>query len=255
MQKLSFSKHCLRSFSKAVLQRSCLTALAVILALPIYAANPGFGDRRYSVSGLAEYSYNKTWSHHANFDVQALLPFNPYFEMETKLQFSTANVYTGVVQLRPKFEMPVGEIFVETDILYKAVARNRISDITAALGLGYRMDYVSVTLGLFSRVISDWNRSWYTEDAYVAEPFNLLYRLEVFCRPQNNPWNLSFMFSNVDDYQMERMWQPLFSLGAWYDFNDHCRLNLATQCKPTGMFHLDATFYGATFRAGFTYRF
>ena len=26
-----------------------------------------------------------------------------------------------------------------------------------------------------------------------------------------------FMFSNVDDYQMERMYQPLFSVGAYYD--------------------------------------
>ena len=92
-------------------------------------------------------------------------------------------------------------------------------------------------------------------ETFVVEPFNLLYRVEVFCRPQNNPWNLSFMISNVDDYQMERSYQPLFSAGAWYDFNEHWRLNLWAQCKPTGMFHLDATFYGATFRTGFSYRF
>ena len=221
--------------------------MAVILALPIYASSPGFGDRRYTVSGMVEYSYNRTWGHHANFDIQSLIPINPHFEMEAKLQFSTANVYTGSLQLRPKFELPVGEMFIETDILYRAVVRNRLGDITAALGVGYRMDYVSVTLGLFCRVLDD--------ETFVVEPFNLLYRLEVFCRPQNNPWNLSFMFSNVDDYQMERMWQPLFSIGAWYDVTDHWRLNFGVQCKPTGMFHLNATFYGATFRTGFSYRF
>lgn len=63
------------------------------------------------------------------------------------------------------------------------------------------------------------------------------------------------MISNVDDYQMERMWQPLFMVGAWYDVTNNWRLNFGVQCKPTGMFHLDATFYGATARAGFTYRF
>ncbi|MBR1877467.1 MAG: hypothetical protein IJ814_00520 [Paludibacteraceae bacterium] len=225
--------------------------------LTLFAAThqPGFGERRYSVTGMAEYSFNQTWGHHANFDVQALMPFNQHFEMEAKLQFSTANVHTGAVLLRPKFELPVGEMFVETDVLYKAVARNRMSDMTAALGVGYRMDYVSVTLGLFSRVFINWDRSIHTDETYVVEPFNLLYRLEVFCRPQNNPWNLSFMFSNVDDYQMERMWQPLFMVGAWYDATDHWRINLGVQCKPTGMFHLDASFYGATARAGFTYRF
>lgn len=221
----------------------------------LYAGTPGFGDGRYSLTGMAEYSYNTTWGHHGNFDLQAFMPFNPYFEMETKMQFSTAHVYTGALQLRPKFELPTGELFVETDVMYKAVARNRISDLTAGLGIGYRMDYVSVTLGVFCRVLDDWDRSWYNDETYVVEPFNLLYRIEVFCRPQYSIWNMSFMFSNVDDYQMERMWQPLFSVGAWYDVTNRLRLNFAAQCKPTGMFHLDATFYGATFRTGITYKF
>jgi hypothetical protein len=219
------------------------------------AAKPGFGERKYSITGMAEYSYNTTWGHHGNFDIQALMPINPHFEMEAKLQFSTANVYTGGLQIRPKFELPAGELFIETDVMYRAIARNRVGDITAALGIGYRMDYISITLGVFSRVLNDWDRSWYSDESFVVEPFNLLYRVEVFCRPQNNNWNLSFLISNVDDYQMERMWQPLFAVGAWYDITDHWRLNFGAQCKPTGMFHLDATFYGATFRTGFSYRF
>lgn len=237
------------------MKKTLLFLLLSALSAALSAANPGFGDRRYSVSGMVEYSYNKTWGHHANFDIQSLMPINPHFEMEARLQFSTANVHSGALQLRPKFELPVGELFLETDVYYRAFARNRIGDITAALGVGYRMDYVSITLGVFSRVIDDWDRSWYTDESFVVEPFNLLYRIEVFCRPQNNNWNLSFMFSNIDDYQMERMWQPLFGIGAWYDINEHWRLNFMAQCKPTGMFHLDATFYGATGRVGFTYRF
>ena len=229
--------------------------LTLLCPLCLFAGTRGFGKRHYTLTTMAEYSYNTTWGHHGNFDVQALLPFNPHFEMEAKLQFSSANVHTGAVQFRPKFELPVGEMFLETDVMYRAVCRNRMNDITAGLGVGYRMNYVSVTLGVFCRILDDWDRSWYSNETYVVEPFNLLYRIEVFCRPQTNPWNLSFMFSNVDDYQMERMWQPLFSVGAWYDFNKHWRLNLAAQCKPTGMFHLDASFYGATLRAGFSYRF
>ena len=237
--------------------------LMIIIAAMAYAlvgavanaGNPGFGQRRYTVTGLVEYSYNKAWGHHANFDVQGLMPFNPHFEMEARVQFSTANVHSGAVQLRPKFEVPVGEMFLETDVYYRGVARNRMSDLTAALGVGYRMDYVSVTVGVYCRVLNDWDRSIYTDESYVVEPFNMLYRLEVFCRPQNNPWNLSFLISDIDDYQLERMWQPLFGIGAYYDVTDHWRLNFAAQCKPTGMFHLNANFYGATFRTGFSYRF
>lgn len=232
-----------------------LLFFVLLFPLMVWAGEPGFGVRPYTLSVLGEYSYNTVWGHHGNLDVQALLPFNPHFEMEAKLQLSTANVYTGVVQFRPKFELPVGELFIETDVYYKALARNRISDITAGLGLGYRMDYVSVTLGVFARVMDDWDRDWHSNDTYVVEPFNLLYRLEVFCRPQSNPWNLSFLFSNVDDFQMERMWQPLFGINGWCDVADHWRLIFGVQCKPTGMFHLDATFYGATARFGFSYRF
>lgn len=231
--------------------------LYVVLLCPLWllAANPGFGDRRYTVSGLVEYSYNTTYEHYGNFDVQALMPINPYFEMEAKLQFSTANLYTGALQIRPKFELPVGELFIETDLMYRAFARNRIGDIFAAIGVGYRMDYVSFTIGSFCRVIDDWDRDWHSNDSYMVEPFNLMYRLEVFCRPQNNSWNLSFLFTDVDEYQMERMWQPLFGIGAWYDVTEHWRLHFAARCKPTGMFHLNASFYGAAFKTGFSYRF
>ena len=232
----------------------CCMLYAVSVAV-VAAGNPGFGPRRYAISGMAEYSYNTAWGHHANLDVKALMPINPYFEMEAKVQLSTANVYTTALQLRPKFELPVGELFIETDLLYRAVSRTRIHDMTAALGVGYRMDYVSVTLGMYCRLMADYDLSWYTTDTYMMEPFNLLYRVEVFCRPQANRWNLSFMVSNTDDYQMERQWQPLFGVGAYYDVTDHWRLDFGAQSKPTGMFHLDATFYGATLKAGFTYRF
>ena len=223
--------------------------------LMLMAANPGFGTRKYEVTGMVEYNYNKTYRHQANFDIQALMPINQHFEMEAKVQLSTANVYTGALQFRPKFELPAGELFLESNLMYRAIVRNQVADITAAVGVGYRMDYVSVTIGSFCRVIDDWNRSWFSNETYMVEPFNLLYRLEVFCRPQDNNWNLSFLFSNIDDYHMERMWQPLFSVRAWYDVTEHWRLNMGVQCKPTGMFHLDASFYGATARAGFTYKF
>lgn len=236
--------------------RKILLICSILAAtLPLLAGNPGFGTRRYTISGTVEYSYNKTWGHHGNFDVQALMPFNPYFEMEAGLQFSTANVYTGALVLRPKFEVPVGEMFIETGMMYGDYARNNIGDIIVGVGVGYRMDYVSVMIGSFTRVIDDKNRNWHSNDSYMVEPFNMLYRVQVFCRPQDNNWNLSFLFTNKDDFHYERMWQPLFEVGAWYDVTDNWRLNFSAQCKPTGMFHLDASFYGATVRTGFSYRF
>lgn len=215
----------------------------------------GFGEPRYQISVLGEYAYNRTWEHMGNIDILALMPINPYFEMQTNVQLSSASVYTGAVVLRPKFSLPAGELFLETELLYKAVARNRQSDFCGAVSIGYRMDYVSLNIGMFGRVMSAWDRDWHSDQTYNVEPFNLLYRLEVFCRPQTEKWNISACIANIDDYQMERMWQPMFMLGGRYDIDNHWRVKIEAECKPTGMFHLSATFYSAFVRTGFTYRF
>ena len=210
---------------------------------------------RSTVLAMVEYSYNKTWGHFANVDVQALMPLNRYVELNVNLQASFKNVYTVGVTLRPKVVLPYGELFFDTEVLYKAVLRSNQMDLVAALSLGYRFDYASVQIGSFARFMESFSRDWHSEETYQVEPFNLLYRLEVYCRPQTERWNIGAAFANFDDYQFERMWQPLFELNGRYDPADHWRVHLSAQCKPTGMFHLNAAFYGFTLRAGFTYRF
>lgn len=246
---------------KLLLLISCVVfALSAAAAPKEYTARDGhslrgFGNTGYALSISAEYAYNRTWEHFGNLNIQALMPINPHFELQTNVQLSSANVYTGALILRPKFALPVGELFAETEVLYRAIARNRQGDFCAALSVGYRMDYISLNIGMFGRVMSTWDRDWHTEETYNAEPFNLLYRLEVFCRPQTSHWNISACMANIDDYKMERMWQPIFMLGGRYDIDQHWRVALSGECKPTGMFHLNATFYSAYLRAGFTYKF
>ena len=212
-------------------------------------------ESRYSITAMVEYAYNLSWGHFANIDAQALLPINRHFEMKVNLQASFKNVYTAGVIMRPKFPLPCGELFFDTEVMYKAVLRANQMDLVTALSLGYRFDYLSVQIGSYARVMENYAREWNSEEAYNIEPFNLLYRLEVFCRPQSCNWNISAVFANYDDYQFERMWQPLFMLGGRYDIDNHWRVHLDAECKPTGMFHLNAAFYAATVRAGFTYRF
>ena len=215
----------------------------------------GFGEEKYSLSLMAEYGYNRTWEHMGNVDIYAHMPVVKNVQIDARMQYCSANVLTGAVVLRPTFDLPVGQIFAETEVLYKAVLRSRMSDMCAALSVGWRFDYVSVQIGGFARVMDSWDRDWHSEDKYETEPFNLLYKLEVFCRPQTNNWNISVGLSNKEDWQMERMWQPMFLFGSRYDIDEHWRVHLDGQMKITGMFHLNATFYAAYVRAGFSYRF
>ena len=234
------------------MKKELLLVLALAGSLVVRAQTP-VGP--VTLKAYAEYSYNYTYGHFANFDVLTRVPLNPYFELDAGVQASTANIYTVSADLRPKFPVPVGEMYLDTRLLYKAVVRDRMHDFAASLGLGYRMDYVDVHVGLFTRLMSDFNRDWHSEDEMVTEPLGVIYNVEVFVRPQSSPWNLSMRIANYDDFQIERIWQPLFMLGGRYNPTERLSVLLEAQCKPTGMFHLNASFYGATLRAGVAYNF
>lgn len=189
------------------------------------------------------YGYNYTWSNYAWVDVAASIPLNTYFEMDALAQLNIANIYTVSLDMRPKFPVKTGELFLDTKLLYRAVARNRLHDFTGGISLGYRMDYVSVQVGIAGRLMEAMHADWHSEHVIDFEP-TVLYGLEVFVRPQASRWNLSFAVANFDRYQMERFFQPLFMVNGRVDLNPRVRLNMGVECKPTGMFHLNASFYG-----------
>lgn len=225
--------------------------ILLALSLPVFA----YTQSSYSLSLHAGYAHNLVYGSHVNFDIDADLPINQYFEMETNLRASTANYYTFGVQLRPKFVLPVGELFLEDRLMANFVARDHINEWLHAISIGYRMQYVSVQLGLFSRVMVPTPYKRNSDNSYISEPFNLLYRVEAFVRPQTSCWNIALAISNVDDYMMERPWTPMLSLKGWYDLDDHWRLILAGKYKNAGMFHMNAHYYASEVRLGAEYRF
>lgn len=214
-----------------------------------------FGSDQYAVRLNIGYMHNTTYGSHAGFDIGAFMPINQHFEMQADLRFTTANAHAFGVQLRPKFAVPVGEMFIEARLLADIYARDSYNDMVQTIGVGYRMDYVSVQLGMSTRLIIPSPYNWRDVSNIIVEPFNLCYRVEVFVRPHTSPWNISACISNMTDYQIERLWQPIFMLGGLYNIDEHWRVNLSALCKPTGMFHLNAKYYASEVRAGFAYNF
>ena len=213
------------------------------------------GDTTYSVSLHAGYGHNLTYGSMANFDIDAYLPINKHFDMQASVRTSTANFYTAGVQLRPKFVLPVGELYLEDRLMMRWVNRDSFRDFVHAFSVGYKMQYVNVQVGMANRIITPLPYTKRSEDEMILEPFDAVYRVEAFVRPQTSPWNISLCLSNMDNYQVERMWQPMFYLGGWYDINEHWRVRLSGKMKLAGMFHLNAHYYGAELRAGAEYRF
>ena len=218
-------------------------------------SNPLCASEQYSISLDMGYGHNLTYGSFANFDLGAYMPLNTHFEMQANVRMSTANTYAVGVQMRPKFALPVGEMYIEDRLLTSFIRRDQFLDFVHALSVGYRMQYVNVQLGMTNRVMLPPTYELSSGDTFVCEPFDLLYRLEVYVRPATSVWNLSLALANVDEYQIERMWQPMFYLGGWYDIDEHWRISLNGKLKLAGMFHLNAHYYASEVRVGAEYKF
>lgn len=212
-------------------------------------------DAGYSVSIHAGYGHNLTYGSYANFDIDAFMPINQHFEMQANIRTSTANVHTMGVQLRPKFVLPIGDLYIEDRLMMRFAQRDNYCDFVHAISAGYMMEYVNVQVGMSNRIIMPLPYTKHSGDEMILEPFDAVYRVEAFVRPQTSAWNISLALANMDNYQIERMWQPMFYLGGWYDVNEHWRLRLSGKMKLAGMFHLNAHYYGAELRVGAEYRF
>ena len=218
-------------------------------------SNPLCASEQYSISLDMGYGHNLTYGSFANFDLGAYMPLNTHFEMQANVRMSTANTYAVGVQMRPKFALPVGEMYIEDRLLTSFIRREQFLDFVHALSVGYRMQYVNVQLGMTNRVMLPPTYELGSGDTFVCEPFDLLYRIEVYVRPATSVWNLSLALANVDEYQIERMWQPMFYLGGWYDIDEHWRISLNGKLKLAGMFHLNAHYYASEVRVGAEYKF
>lgn len=255
-------------------QRFLHTVLALtccLFALTATAANnerlTHSKGRTYTLTVLGDYGYNTTWGHYGGGELRAFLPFNDNVEMFINTGAFSSNTYAGSLTIRPKVAVPVGEFFADATFAYTSSVRANTHDFVGALSLGYRMDYLNFQVGCFSRTLAPFQRTWNSNEEYVNEPFNLLYRLSINVRPLCERWNLYFGMANFNELEYERMWQPLFFLGAYYDFPpsnnfeykysaaSHFRILAEVMVKPAGMFHLDASFYGCKAKFGFAYKF
>ena len=232
-----------------------IVALCSLLLAPAAMAQVQPGDTTYHVSLHVGYGHNLTYGSMCNFDIDAYMPINPYFEMQANIRTSTANYHTVGIQLRPKFELPKGELYLEDRLMARFIARDQVNEFLHAISLGYRMQYVNVEFGLINRVMMPLPSERNTLTKFIVEPFQLLYRVEGFVRPMTSPWNIVIAISNADNYMIERPWTPMLYLGGWYNVDEHWRVRLSGKYKNAGMFHMNAHYYAAEVRVGAEYRF
>ena len=218
-------------------------------------AHSAYRDTTYAVGLSASYAYNETYEHYGAFSIDAFLPIHRYFEGELNVRALTANSYDFGGKFRPKFYLPVGELYLETQLLYNLIARNELHGMCGAFSIGYRMDYIQIHIGYGTRSFWPLFKSTHTSETSVHEPHNLVYYLEVFARPHTSSWNLSACITDMTEYQMERMFTPMFIVNSYCNIGHHWRLRLRALCKPVGLSNYAPSFYGAEGTIGLNYRF
>ena len=239
-----------------ILMKRYFIFIVVLLCLGTQLqAHSAYRDSTYAIGLSATYAYNETYEHHGTFSVDAYLPIHRYFEGEVNIRLQTVDVYDFGIKLRPKFILPVGELYFDTQIIYNLISRSYLQSVSGALSFGYRMDYLQVQVGYGSRFFSSLLKSRHNSETSVHEPHNLIYYVEVFARPHTSPWNISACVTDMTEYQMERMFTPMFILNSYVNIGEHWRIRMRGLCKPVGLSNLAPSFYGAEGTLGLTYRF
>ena len=208
-----------------------------------------------SLSALGEYDCNATYGSQANFDLLADVPVGERFDCQPAVQFASAGIYSAALQARTLFPVGKGCIYLKDRFLFRDIARSNMYDACLGASVGYYRPHLEAELGMFGRFMDALDRNWHSLDGIMCEPFNCMYTLKGLLRPAGSGWNVSLALTNVDLFQMERMWQPIFILGGNWDCSERLEILADIVCKPTGMFHLNAETYSLTARAGITYRF
>ena len=213
-----------------------------------------YGSDRYSISAYADYGYNSSWRNYGGLDVRGFFPLTGHFEMTANAEILTSGVFSASITASPKFRLPVGEIFIDGTVNCRNLFKYNVAELVIAASAGYRMDYASVQLGLFYRGIFDTGKS--SGGSYVGEtPLDMVYRAAFCVRPQRSRWNAGGGVTNYDEYEYERMWQPMFFIDGHYDLNEKLTLLACIRIKPAGIFHQMASFYGIGTKIGVSCKF
>ena len=221
---------------------------ALILCLTARAWEPCSSG--YELTLNATYGHNTSWKHYGGAELSAYLPFHRHFEAEAFTHYVSAGEFTASLTARPKYALPVGELFLNAGLCCRLLHKYRSSDFCAGLSFGYRMDYASAQAGIFTRKMTDMDGG-----GSQIEPINILYRVSFKVRPATSIWNLGGGAGNFTEFEYERPWHPIFFIDAYYRIKPNLRLKAAVHIKPTGIFHLTAGYYGIRTALGLTYTF
>ena len=202
--------------------------------------------------GVAGYSH--TYSYYGGTDLKGVLHVDNT-DVTLNLEALSAHTYSMGLSVSPSFQVcKNGFVFAEGTLNSRIFEQYKIFEFVYAGSVGYKMRHFSAQVGLFSRTIDDLNRDWHSTDSPVTEPFNLLYKVKVSIMGFDHPWDIYLVGGNFNDYEYERMWEPIFALGGRWDYKSRWSALAEVTMQSAGLFHGTVKFYEMTVRAGVLFK-
>lgn len=215
-------------------------------------AAASMGAQEVQVNGLV--GYNNTFKWYGGADVKGVLHVDNT-DFTLNLEALTANTYSLGMTVSQSFEVcRNGFVFLDGTLHSRIFSIYKTYEFVYAGSVGFRMRHFSAQVGLFSRTIDAFGRDWHSLENYVTEPFNLLYKVKISVMGFDNPWDVYLVGSNYNDFEYERMWEPIFSLGGRYDFKERWSAVAEGTLEAAGIFHGTVKFYEAVMRIGIKYK-
>jgi len=206
----------------------------------------------FTVQGAV--GYNTTWKWYCGGDIKAALHLKKT-DIRLDLESLTANVHSVGTTVTPYFDVcKNGQIFLDGTLHSRIFSRNKAYEFVYAGSVGYRMRHFSVQVGIFAKIMDATGRNYHSVSNFIAEPFNVLYRVAVSIKGFNNPWDIYFVGSDYNEFEYERVWQPIFTMGGRAKVGERLSIVAEGTLKPTGIFHLDTHFYAAWLKVGVNYK-
>ncbi|MBO7074490.1 MAG: hypothetical protein J6W12_06245 [Bacteroidales bacterium] len=205
-----------------------------------------------SAQGLV--GFNNTYRWYEGADLKGVLHIDNN-DFYLNLEALTPKVYSVGLSVRPGIELCRNGLgYLDVSVNSRFFGKYKIYEFVYSASLGFRMRHFDVQLGLFTKIIDDFNSSWDVVESRIKEPFNVLYKLRISIMGFDNPWDIYLTGANFNEFEYERMWEPLFSLGGRWNFKGRWSAVAEGTLKPAGMFHGDVRFYEAVLRIGVVYK-
>ena len=214
--------------------------------------------KRHSISAdfmaLGVAGYSNTYKWYGGADLKCCLHVDNT-DISVNLEALTPKTFSMGLTVSPSFQVcRNGYVFVDGTLHSRIFAQYKSYEFVYAGSAGFKMRHFLVQVGVFSKTIDALGREWHSLDNYVTEPFNVLYKLTVSIMGFDNNWDVYLTGSNFNDYEYERVREPICSLGGRWDFKDKWSAVAEGTLQAAGMFHGTVKFYEAVMRIGVRYK-